>query len=184
MADLTPGLSRPHGTWIQTERKAHEEWAQFLTIRGSTAASRVLHLILARMTSGNAYIISQSEMALALGVDERTVRRGVSLLREHNWITTANVGGAKSGVKAYIVLSRVAWQGSRDGRRFAEFDARVHVAEAEQDHIDAPDAPPLRHIPSLYPGEQQLPSGEGLPPPSEPALPGLERDLPALHRDE
>lgn len=35
-------------------------------------------------------------------------------------------------------------------------------------------------LPRMFPGEQQLPAGPGLPPPSEPALPGLEADLPAI----
>jgi hypothetical protein len=36
----------------------------------------------------------------------------------------------------------------------------------------------LRRIPVLFPGEQQLPTGDGLPPPSQPSIPGLEPDLP------
>jgi hypothetical protein len=31
-------------------------------------------------------------------------------------------------------------------------------------------------------GERQMPVGDGLPPPSEPPLPGLEPDLPAKHQ--
>ena len=38
----------------------------------------------------------------------------------------------------------------------------------------------LRRIPTLYPGEQQLPTGPGEEPPSQPSIPGLEPDLPAL----
>ena len=174
-----PGLAPRYGTWIQTERKAHEEWAQFLTLQGAAAASRVLHLILARMTKGNVYIISQGELAKALGVDVRTVRRGVALLQEHNWITTANVGGAKSGVKAYIVEHRIAWQGPRAGLRTAHLDAQVHLAEAEQEYLDAVDAAPLHRIPAMFADEQQLPSGEGMAPVSQGFLEGMEPDLPA-----
>lgn len=180
MADNNIGLAQPHGTWVQTERQAHEEWAKFLALRGSAAASRVLHLILARMGPGNAYVASQSEMARMLGVDERTIRRGVAMLVEHKWIKAATVGGAKSGVKAYLVNSQVAWQGSRDGLRYSEFDARIRIAESEQEPgIDL--TTPPRQLPSMYHGERQLPTGDGLPPPSEPPLPGMEPDLPARH---
>ena len=40
----------------------------------------------------------------------------------------------------------------------------------------------LRRIPSLFPGERQLPSGDGQGPPSQPALDGLEHDLPHLEQ--
>ena len=41
----------------------------------------------------------------------------------------------------------------------------------------------LRRIPSLYPGEVQLPSGPGAEPPSQPSLGGLEPDLPHIDRE-
>lgn len=180
MTDNTSfGVSRPHGSWIQTERAAHEEWARFLSLPGAAAASRVLHLILARMTKGNVYIISQGAMAEALGVDDRTIRRGVAMLKEHDWIDVANIGGAKSGVRAYMVKSRLAWQGSREGRRYAEIDARVHISEAEQEYNLEANRRPLRDIPTIYNGEQQLPVGDGLPPVSQPFLGGMEPDIPA-----
>ena len=174
----TPGLAPVRGLWVQTDRAAHEAWAEFLTLKGALTASRVLHLLIARMGERNAYVVSQVELAALLGVDARTVRRGVALLREHNWIQTVGIGGAKSGVQAYIVNSRVAWQGKRDGIRYSEFEARVFVTEREQ---TAPiEGPSLQPLPSIYPGEQQLPSGPGLPPVSQPSLHGLEPDLPAL----
>jgi hypothetical protein len=38
----------------------------------------------------------------------------------------------------------------------------------------------LRRIPTLYPGEQQLPAGPGEPPPSQTILDGMEPDLPFI----
>jgi len=35
----------------------------------------------------------------------------------------------------------------------------------------------------MYPGERQLPIGDGLPPPSQPLIPGMEPDLPARRVD-
>ena len=46
------------------------------------------------------------------------------------------------------------------------------------------DPAPLRRIPTLYPGERQLPGGPGLPPVSQPFFDGMEPDLPALDRQE
>lgn len=52
--------------------------------------------------------------------------------------------------------------------------------QPDRDQIDHQE--PLRRLPSLFRGEQQLPSGNGLPPPSQPFLDGMEPDLPNLDR--
>ena len=170
---------RPNGTWVQTDRSAHEAWAQFLALKGATAASRVLHILIARMAEKNTVVVSQGTLAEELNVDPRTVRRAIALLRDHNWIQTINLGGAKSGVQAYRVNSRVAWQGARDGIRHTAFEATVYATEAEQEDPVLDDLPPLHRLPDLYPGEKQLPSGKGLPPVSQPSLDGMEPDLPS-----
>lgn len=175
-------IMRSKGTWVQTDRAAHEAWAQFLSLPGATAASRVLHLLIADMGDRNRIVISQGALAQRLNVDPRTVRRAVALLREHNWIGTANIGGAKSGVQVYYINSRVAWQGPRDGIRYSLFEASVYLSQDEQDAA-IEDAPELHRIPSLYPGERQLPGGPGLPPVSQPFLGDMEPDLPALPRN-
>jgi hypothetical protein len=54
------------------------------------------------------------------------------------------------------------------------------VADAEDQDAAALEHTELRRLPTLYPGEQQLPAGDGLPPPSQPELEGLESELPAL----
>lgn len=183
LSSAVPTVTRTHGTWVQTDRSAHEAWAQFLGLKGATAASRVLHILIARMGERNAVVISQGALADELQVDPRTVRRAIAMLRDHNWIQTVSLGGAKSGVQGYIVNSRVAWQGARDGIRHSVFDATVYATEKEQEPGTIDMQTPLHRLPELYPGEMQLPSGEGLPPISQPALPGMEPDLPATKRE-
>lgn len=169
------------GSWIQTQRAAHEHWAQFLALRGATAASRVMHLLLARMGDHNAVVVSQKTLAALLQCDERTVRRAISMLRLHNWIDVRQIGD-RGTVNAYVINDRLAWYGAREGARYSLFSATVIVSEAEQpDQNTIDDRKPLHRLPRLFPGEQQLPSGDGLLPPSEPSLPGMEPDLPALH---
>lgn len=178
----------PNGTWIQTERAAHEAWAAFLGLRGATAASRVMHLLLARMSEQNgrhnAVIIAQSTLAKLLKCDERTVRRGVAMLEAHRWIEVRQIGDRRT-VNAYIINDRVGWSGPRDGIRYSLFSAAVVISDDEQlDRDQLGHQRPLQRLPTLYPGERQLPSGDGLPPPSEPALPGMEPDLPAREMSE
>ena len=57
-----------------------------------------------------------------------------------------------------------------------------HLVEPDRDQLGQQE--PLRRVPSLLRDEQQLPSGDGLPPPSEPTLPGMEPDLPATKIDK
>src|SRR3546814_15083881 len=59
------------------------------------------------------------------------------------------------------------------------------IADDEQpDREELGAQPALHRLPNLFPGERQLPSGPGLPPPSEPSLPGMEPDLPATQQPE
>ncbi|WP_257640650.1 hypothetical protein [Acetobacter orientalis] len=106
------------------------------------------------------------------------------MLKDENWIEVRQLGGVGT-TNAYIVNDRVAWSGARDGIRYSLFSAAVLVSDNEQpDKSEIGAQPPLERIPTLYPGEKQLPTGPGIPPPSQPSLEGLEPDLPATNRDD
>jgi hypothetical protein len=106
-----------------------------------------------------------------------TVQRAVKDLVAERWIQVVRLGRGKEA--AYVVNDRVAWGQPRDQLHLSVFSATVIADFGDQDeallgHGD------LRRIPTLYPGEQQLPTGPGEEPPSQPLIPGLEPDLPAL----
>ena len=114
-----------------------------------------------------------------MGRHVNTVKTAFKTLRDRNWIEIRQVG-ERGTVNAYIINDRVAWTGKRDGIRYSLFSAAVVLSEEEQpDRDQLGQQEPLRRVPSLLRDEQQLPSGDGLPPPSEPTLPGMEPDLPA-----
>lgn len=170
---------QPRGDWVQTERKAHEAWAMFLGLPGGVNASRVMHLLIARMGEHNAVVISQATLAELLSVDVRTVRRAVSMLKEHNWIDSVSIG-LKGTVNAYVVNDQIAWNGKRDNIRYSLFTANVIVSENEQPEDQRKlDPRELRKLPHMFAGERQLPSGQGLPPVSQPFFTGFEPDLPS-----
>jgi hypothetical protein len=167
----------PHGSWVQTERAAHEAWMNL--IAKSPVGAQVMHALTARLGDNNAVVISQVALARIVGRSERAVRTALGVLKEDYWIEVRQLGNAAT-VNAYIVNDRVAWTGKRDGIRHSLFSATVIVSDEEQpDRNSLGHQAALRRLPSIFPGERQLPSGEGLPPPSEPALPGYEPDLPA-----
>ncbi len=162
-------------TWVQTERSAHEAWAQLVRTNGRAAA--LLHVLVANMDSQAAMVASRATLAQLVGYSEATVKRAVADLKADRWIEVVQLGG-KGGVNAYVVNSRVAWADSRDKLGRAMFRATVVTTAAEQ--TDGIGTAPLRRIPTLYPGESQLPSGPGAEPPSQPSIDGLEPDLPAI----
>jgi hypothetical protein len=171
-----PTPENTKGTWVQTERKAHEAWAQLVLKNGRAAA--LLHLLVSRMGDRNAVVISRATLAQMLGCSEATVKRASRDLRADNWIQTVALGG-KGGVNAYVINRQVAWQQDRSLMHLAVFDATI-IASADEQDPDIQETIDLRPIPTLKPGELQLPMGPGEEPPSQPALEGLEPDLPAL----
>ncbi len=166
---------RPPGTWIQTDREAHEAWA---LLAKKPAASAVMHILCAHLGDHNAVVISQETIAKLCKLSSRSVRRAIMDLIEGNWIEVRQIG-ATGQTNAYVVNDRVAWHGAREGLRYSLFSATVVVSEEQQpDRAELGRQKPLRRLPRI--GEQQLPSGPGLPPPSQPYLDGLEPDLPTM----
>lgn len=176
-------LERPtHGSWVQTERAAHEAWAAL--VAKAPKAAQLMHILTARVGENNAVVISHKTLASLMKVKSiTTVKTALAVLQEDRWIEIRQIGD-RGTVNAYVMNDRVVWNGPRDGMRYSLFSATVVLSDAEQPDRDSlGQQVALRSIPGLLPGERQLPTGEGLPPPSEPALPGMEPDLPARQID-
>lgn len=176
--ERTIGLTtQPSGSWVQTERAAHEKWAKLISSNPKAAA--LMHVIVGNIGRHNALVASQKNLARMVGCTDRTVRRALEVLEAGNWIEVRQIG-ANGTTNVYIVNDRVAWSGNRDGIRYSLFSAAVLVSDDEQpDREEIGALPPLERVPSLYPGERQLPTGPGIDPPTQPPLVGLEPDLPA-----
>lgn len=173
---------RPRGNWVQTERAAHEAWAAL--IDKAPKAAKLMHILTARIGENNAVVVSQKTLAELMSCSRRTVQRAVEVLVQDRWIEVRQIGESGT-VNAHIINDRVAWSGKRDGIRYSLFSATVVISENEQpDAADIEHQPPLRRLPSLFRDEEQLPSGPGLPPPSQPFLGGLEPNLPSTEARE
>jgi hypothetical protein len=137
--------------------------------------------MVAHMDKRAALVASRDTLAELAKCSVATVKRSVADLKAGRWIQTVQMGG-KGGVNAYVINSRVAWADERKHLAFAAFSATVIASAVEQ---DTPyDETPLRRIPTLYPGERQLPVGPGEPPPTQAELTGMESDPPALLGNE
>lgn len=167
----------PKGTWVQTELAAHEQWAKLAI--SNPRASAVLHILLAQIGRSNAVVVSQKTLAKLAECSRATLQRALDVLRDGNWIEVRQIGPTGTA-NAYIINDRVAWYGNREGMRYSLFSATVLVSEDEQpDREELGRQAPLQRIPELFPGERQLPAGNGLSPPSQPFLPDMVPDLPS-----
>lgn len=167
------------GHFVQTDRAAHEKWAK-LTIKSPTS-SVILHWLAAHVGQQNAVVVSQAYLAKVLQVSERSVIRAVQILKEGNWVQVVRLGAGKE--YAYVLNDRVVWTEKRDNLRYSSFSAEV-IADYDQQDPETLEGPELTRIPRLFSDETQLPSGEGLPPESQPFLSGMEPDLPSTPMDE
>lgn len=174
-------LPRPRqpGSWVQTERQAHEAWARL--IGRAPRAAALLHLLVARMGDRNAVVVSQKTLAALLGASRQTVERAVAVLREERWLQVVRLNGPGT-VAAYVVNDQVAWGQSRDDLSLSTFSATVIADAADQDEATL-ERIELRRIPSLFPGERQLPTGSSENSSSQAGIGDLP-DLPALTEDE
>lgn len=108
-----------------------------------------------------------------------TVQRATKELVAGRWIEVRHIG--QGALRAYVLNDRVVFHGDSENKRYSLFSAAVIVSSDDQpDEHELGQQPPLRTMPTMFPGEQQLPAGPGLDPPSQPSIPGMEPDLPAI----
>jgi hypothetical protein len=149
----------PGGTWVQTDRAAHERWAQLAI--ANPRASSVLHVLVAQMGRHNAIVTSQTTLAKAAHCSLPTLKRALSILREQGWIEVRQIGPTGTAC-AYIINDRVAWSGKRDGIRYSLFSAAVLIADDEQPDRDELGAQPALHrLPNLFPGRASVAKRSG-----------------------
>lgn len=126
------------GVWVQTERTAHNHWAEL--IAGAPRAAQLAHLLVARTKNDSTVQISQKELICLMGVSRSTVQRAVKKLKELNWIEIERKHA--SGTNAYVINSYVAWFGNREKIRNAKFSRAlrpVRPARTPSTHSDPAD---------------------------------------------
>ena len=165
------------GQWVQTERSAHEAWAGLISRK--PRAAMLLHHLVAQMTQQNAVVISQKTLSKLIGCSVRTIQYAISDLLSEKWIQVVRLNGPGT-ISAYVINDRVAWGQRRDQLNLSIFSATVVADMDDQDLKKLNGNNSLRRIPTLYPGERQLPDDSHQEPPSQSLIPGFEPDLPAV----
>jgi DNA-binding transcriptional MocR family regulator len=146
-------------------------------MREAPKAAELAVLLIRQLKSGGRGVVVASRETLRemLGCSMPTVDRALKVLIGQGWVQRIKIGGAY----ALVINHRIAWVGDRGEISRAVFDATVIASRAEQDAV-ALEPPPMRQFPILQADEDVIPTGEGLPPPSQPNIPGLE---PAISTD-
>lgn len=163
----TQTMGRPI-TWAQIDMEALEE-IQGLMRRAPKAAELILVLIRCmRPGSGGVIVASRETMRQLLGSSMPTVERALRVLITEGFVQRLRIGSAH----ALAINHRIAWVGSRGDIDHAVFSATVIASRSEQDSMGL-SPPPARRVPIISPDEAIVPIGEGLPPPSQPELPGF-----------
>ena len=112
--------------WVQTDKATHQDmWKLNLEM---PSALTILHFFISRMARGsNGVVMSHKAIANTIGMTDKTVMRATKLLDDRRFIQTLKSGNQN----AYIINSKVAWQGPR-GSRYVTFSADILVHECEQ----------------------------------------------------
>jgi len=158
-----------HAHFAMIELQALEGMSDLIS--RAPKAAQLLVTLIRRMTPGSSgiVVVSRETMRELLGASLPTVDRALKLLMEEGWVQRIRIGGAH----ALAINSRVAWIGPRGQIQHAVFDATVIASRSEQDQV-ALNPPPMRTVPMLRSGEQGLPIGPGLEPPSQLGLAGVQ----------
>ena len=128
---LQKGYMKQWRTLIKKQPLSAEIMFYFMEVMGKTT---------------NAVICSYKTLQEVTGYSRPSVARAIKFLKENNWIDSIKVGSAT----AYAVNERVAWQASRNERKYAIFSAMVVASESEQEstYQDFADKP-IKYIPSI-----------------------------------
>ena len=119
----------PFANWLQVNNTDDLYKAEDWLIKKSPIAYRVLRFLAKQMDSYNAIICSFKVMEEVLGYSRMSLSSAVKLLKEHNYIDVKKSGTTN----VYLINKQLYWKSWGKNHRFAEFGAKIIIAESEQD---------------------------------------------------
>ena len=146
--------------WLMMDKKPIQALKK-LAIEHPIAMGALMHMV-ENMSRSNAFMASQQSIAKSLNVSTVAVKKAVAVLHDLKFVQIVKIGTSN----AYIVNTKVAWQGNR-GARFAHFHADIVAYEVEQKGIDLDDTTPLNQLPRLEGDERLLVGNDPIDPPDQ-----------------
>lgn len=105
----------------------HLDLIMVMTKENPTALSIFLWIV-KYMDNRNALVVSQQAIAESLGFHKNTVYLAVKYLKEKKALTVLR----SSNTHIFAINAQIAWRDTADAKKFAHFDAKVYIAESEQ----------------------------------------------------
>jgi len=173
-----PEITGKPRRYAMTSTKAHEQWGDFSA--RYPRASSVLHHLVARSGRYGSVTVSHPVLAEICGISVPTLKRALRALRDERWLQVVRVGSERGGVNCYVIDKGVCWSDERKKMEYVSFETRVVAAAKEQPSEELEHDGELRQVPTVEPGEEAIPNGDGDDPPSQQQLAGME---PVMYRD-
>jgi DNA-binding transcriptional regulator YhcF (GntR family) len=118
---LNSGFSQIYHSWWKIQRSLLDE---------SPSALKVFSWLVEIADRKNSVIASYSAMATSIGINERTVYRAITHLKEKKILTVLKSGN----MNVYVLNDRIVWKdtaGKKD--KFSKFSAEIFITASEQE---------------------------------------------------
>jgi DNA-binding transcriptional ArsR family regulator len=115
------GFSQIYHAWWPVQRVLIDEYP---------TALKVFSWLVEVADKRNAVIVSYPAMAVALGLNKRTIMRAISYLVGKKLVTILKSGN----MNAYVLNDRIIWKDTADLKdKYSQFSAEVYVVASEQE---------------------------------------------------
>lgn len=119
----------PYDDFAQMNLKHTKDWIA-LSRKNHTAAE-ILWFLISKADRYNAIVCSSKVLEEALDCSRITICRAIKVLKDNNFIDIKRTGSAN----VYLINKDIAWKSWGKNHRYAEFEAKVLIAESEQEEI-------------------------------------------------
>ena len=119
----------PFTQWLQVNNSDDAYKAESWLMRKSPIGYMILRFLAKEMDNYNAIVCSFRVMEEALGYSRAALSKAVSILKEHHYIDVKKSGTSN----VYLINKELYWKSWGTNYKYAEFDAKIIIAESEQE---------------------------------------------------
>lgn len=122
----------PYRTWAQLNLQYSKE--MMWLIGANPRAAQILIFLIEHMDGYNALVCSAKLLQEALGCSQATITRAIKMLKDNGFVKIAKSGSTN----VYYVNGDLVWKSWGTNFKYAEFTAKILIAESEQEKQTAP----------------------------------------------